>query len=82
MPAGQAITAVMLRASVVSRGPAAVRADVAGTHVSFSGGAWGGSGEVTLTSEGAGTRLVVAGDHPPFPLSIGWASRMLRRLSP
>jgi hypothetical protein len=79
---GAVVTALIMRLGLERERPAPPRVDGGGTHFDLPGGLLGSRAELVVTAEPTGTRVTLRGAPPPWPFSIGWAERTLRRYVP
>lgn len=79
---GEAVSLLMV-AVAVDRGKGRLstpRITATGTRVSLPARKLGGSGEIVVTLRGDETVVRLEGQPPPWPWSLSWERRTLRRL--
>ena len=78
-PPGAVITSRLLKLSADHGAMIKPRVTLDGTRFPLPAGFMRGSGELIVSAEEGGTRVRLVGVPPPWPLSAGWAGRILRR---
>ena len=79
-PAGRVITALVMRLSMRRGRAVAPQMTQEGVVLPLAPRLLGGSGEVVVIGGDQGTRVVLRGTPPPWPLRIGWARKTLDKL--
>ena len=77
---GQAIVHLVLKLSMRHGGTVRPRMDEHGAHLPLVPRTLDGRGEVSVTAEGSGSRIVLVGTPPPWPFRWRWADRKLASL--
>lgn len=79
-PPGETITHLLLAVAADRGEMPAPRVTPAGTRVSLRSAFLRGSGDLVVTVLEGQTLVRLEGTPPPWPLSVGWELRTLRRL--
>ena len=80
-PPGEVILRLVMTLGMRAGGSApAPRATATGTSLSVRPLLLRGNGEILVRAREHGTTVELVGHAPPFPFSMGWGPRLLRRL--